>query len=65
MKLMLEFKYQWEVEIKGEEINIAKHNLKGDKFIPYLLSVLNKQFLIRDGRDEQGRVVDFDYKLED
>lgn len=65
MRLKVEFKYQCEVEVKEEEIDKLKDNLKKDRFIQGLSKEINQVFLQDDGRTEAGGIVDFDYKLEE
>lgn len=65
MKLMLDFRYQCEIEIKEEEIYSIKNDLKKDRFIPGLSKEINQVFLQEDGREEWGEVVDFDYEIEE
>lgn len=65
MRLKIEFKYQCEVEIKEEEVKNLKDNLKYRDVISYFSDEINQVFLQDDGRTEAGRVVDFDYKLEE
>lgn len=65
MKLTLEFRYQCEREIKEEDIDILKEELKKDKFIPYMSKEINWMLLIDDGRSEWGEVVDYDYEIEE
>lgn len=63
MKLIVDFRYQCEVEIKKGEINKLKDNLERDRFIPDLSQDINGMFFIDDGRIETGGIEDFDYEL--
>lgn len=63
MKLILDFRYQCEVEVKDEEIERAKDNLKRDRIISDLSDEINDILLVDDGRAERGRIVDYDYEL--
>lgn len=65
MKLMLEFRYQCEMEIKEDEVKNLKDNLKKDRFIPGLSKEINDNLLADDGRNEWGEVVDYDYEIEE
>lgn len=65
MKLMLEFRYQCEVEFKKRELNRVKEDLKKDKFTPALTKNINRLLLAEDGRNEWGEVVDYDYEIEE
>ncbi|MEJ8752629.1 hypothetical protein WKS98_08385 [Lagierella sp. ICN-221743] len=65
MKLILDFRYQCEMEVTKEEFDNMKDNLKKDRFIPDLNKEINWMLLIDDGRSEWGEVVDFDYEIEE
>lgn len=65
MKLMVDFRYQCEVEIKEEEVKTLEDNLKYGDLVSDLSKEINDIFLIDDGRTEAGGVVDFDYKIEE
>lgn len=65
MRLKLEFKYQCEVEVKEEEIERAKDNLKRDRIISDLSDEINDILLVDDGREERGGIVDYDYEIEE
>lgn len=65
MKLILDFRYQCEIEIEEEEIDSIKYFLKKDRFIPGLSKEINQVFLQEDGREEWGEVVDYDYEIEE
>lgn len=65
MKLMIEFRYQCEMEVTKEEFDKNKDDLKKDRFIPDLNKEINWLLLREDGRAERGGIVDYDYEIKE
>lgn len=65
MKLILDFRYQCEMEVTKEEFDNMKYNLKKDRFIPDLSKDINDILFTEDGREERGGIVDYDYEIEE
>ena len=65
MKLMIEFRYQCEMEITEKELDRVKGNLKKDKPMPDFSKEINDVLFTGDGRAERGGIVDYDYEIEE
>lgn len=62
-KIKVKFTYEFEIEIKPEELELLSKNINKQENIDNLTKDMNEIFLMGDGRAEAGTVTDYTFEV--